>query len=642
VSHPVDVGGRLGGYRLDAVAGRGGMGVVYRATQLELDRVVAVKVISPGLAADPVFRERFKREARMLAAVDHPHVIPIHEAGEIDGTLFMSMRWIDGRDLAREIRDANGLDPPRALAILEQIAGGLDTVHEHGLVHRDLKPANVLLETRPDGEHAYLTDFGAGRQLEVPSDMTATGHWLGTVDYAAPEVLDGAPAGPRSDLYALGCVLFEALAGAPPFHRDTPLATMAAHRRDPPPSLHSRRPGLPPALDAVFARALAKDPAQRYSTAQRLVEAGSDALAAAHGRPTEASESPVPPAVARDRGGARWARRSGLAMAAVAIIILAVVGVIVLDPFGDDAPRSSRQADGTAEAVRITRVPLGEGAIAAFISSDERRTYVLDLGARAVVAVDNVSRRVSSRIALPAEPRSLALDRDGGRLWVGLRDRRLVPISLRDERVSGRPLKVSVPPDELAMLGRILIVADKDPLRLVRIDPERRRQIGEVVAPGGAATGMLTYGGSVLVTTFLPPTLQRYDADLRRVASHGLDVSMAADLAVDPSGLVWIPAYEERTVIRVDPAGGELRGAPIPVGREPFDVAFDGSSAWVTNKGDNTITRIDLDSGRRVGSPIRTDFLGGPIAARWDAIRGGVWVSAGDQLLELEPRRPLE
>jgi hypothetical protein len=640
VSQLVGVGQRLGGYRLDAVAGRGGMGVVYRATQLELDRVVAVKVISPDLAADPVFRERFKREARMLAAVDHPHVIPIHEAGEIDGTLFMSMRWIDGRDLAREIRDANGLDPSRALVILEQIAGGLDAAHEHGLVHRDLKPANVLLEARAGGEHAYLTDFGAGRQLEVPSDMTATGAWLGTLDYIAPEVLDGAPAAPRSDLYALGCMLFEALAGAPPFHRDTPLATMAAHRRDPPPSLHSRRPALSPSLDAVLARALAKDPAQRYPSARRLVEAASDALSAARGQATVASEQPAgpvpPPATLRGAGSAprRW-----LAMAVV-IIILAVAGVIVLSPFGGEAPRSSPQPDSAAAEVRITRVPLGERAIAAFVASGDRRTYVLDLRGNAVVAVDNVSRRVSARIALPAQPRSLVLDRDRERLWVGLRDRRLVAISLRDDRVSGRPLKVSVAPEELAMLGRVLIVANKNPLKLVRIDPERRRQIGAVVAPGGAATGMLTYGGSVLVTTFLPPTLERYDADLRRVASHRLDVSMASDLAVDPSGLVWIPAPDERTVIRVDPATGELRGAPIPVGRDPFDVAFDSSSAWVTNKGDHTITRIDLETGRRLGTPIRTDFVGGPIAARGDAIRGGVWVSAGDQLLELEPPLP--
>ncbi|MGH2950350.1 MAG: serine/threonine-protein kinase, partial [Solirubrobacteraceae bacterium] len=285
----VSFGRRLGDYRLDALAGRGGMGVVYRATQLELDRVVAVKVISPGLAADPVFRERFQREARMLAAVDHPHVIPIHQAGEADGQLYMSMRWIDGRSLAEEIRDGNGLDPARALRILRQIAGALDVVHAHGLVHRDLKPANVLLEARREGEHAYLTDFGVGRQLDVPSDATATGQWLGTIDYVAPEVIAGEVARPGSDLYALGCVLFEALAATPPFHRDTPLATIAAHQHEPPPSLRARRPQLPDSLDAVLARALAKDDDQRYSSAERFAQAVADALQSARGSQTAAA-----------------------------------------------------------------------------------------------------------------------------------------------------------------------------------------------------------------------------------------------------------------------------------------------------------------------------------------------------------------
>jgi serine/threonine protein kinase len=204
---------------------------------------VAVKVIAPGLAADPVFRERFQREARLLAAIDHPHVIPFYEADEADGQLFLSMRWIDGCHLADAINTTAGLDPGRGLSIVRQIAGALDAIHARGLVHRDLKPANVLLEDRPGCEHAYLTDFGAGRQLDVTSNATGTGQWLGSVDYVAPETLVGHPADARSDLYALGCVRFEALAAVPPFPRDTLLATLWAHQRDTPrPSALGDRP----------------------------------------------------------------------------------------------------------------------------------------------------------------------------------------------------------------------------------------------------------------------------------------------------------------------------------------------------------------------------------------------------------------
>jgi len=274
---------RIAGYRLDELAGRGGMGVVYRATDLRLERTVALKVIAPALASDPVFRERFQREARLLAAIDHPHVIPFFEADEADGQLFLSMRWVEGCSLADVIHNSGGLEPTRALSIVSQIAGALDAVHAHGLVHRDLKPGNVLLENRDGEEHAYLTDFGAGRALDGPSEVTGTGQWLGSVDYIAPETLSGSRASAHSDIYALGSVLFEALTGTPPFHRDTQLATLWAHQRDPPPSVCARRPALPAPVDAVLARALAKDPDVRYQNAERLAEAFGDALLVARG-----------------------------------------------------------------------------------------------------------------------------------------------------------------------------------------------------------------------------------------------------------------------------------------------------------------------------------------------------------------------
>jgi serine/threonine protein kinase len=286
------LGQTLGGYRLDQLAGRGGMGVVYRATQVRLDRVVALKVIAPELASDDPFRERFQREARLLASVDDPNVVPVYEADEADGQLFLSMRWIDGGDLADEIARTGGLDPARAQQLLMQVASGLDAVHAHGLIHGDLKPANMLIEHRSSGsDRAFLSDFGAGRSLEA----TATGNWLGTVDYVAPEVIRGASPDARSDRYGLACVLFEALTGSPPFHRDTAWATMWAHYSDPVPSACERRPALPRAVDAVLARGLAKDPDARYTSGERLLEALSDALVSARGAATGPIDRPVAP-----------------------------------------------------------------------------------------------------------------------------------------------------------------------------------------------------------------------------------------------------------------------------------------------------------------------------------------------------------
>ena len=202
-------GSAFGAYRIEGVLGRGGMGVVYRATQVALDRVVALKVLAPELAGDEEFRARFQRESRLLASIDHPNVMPIFEAGELDGTLFLSMRYVQGVDLRDRLRLEQRLALPRALAIVEQVAAALDAAHSNGLVHRDVKPANILIERRADGEHVFLSDFGLTKHVGDPAgDLTKTGEWLGTVDYVAPEQVLNVPVDARADVYALGCVLY--------------------------------------------------------------------------------------------------------------------------------------------------------------------------------------------------------------------------------------------------------------------------------------------------------------------------------------------------------------------------------------------------------------------------------------------------
>ncbi len=274
---PLGPGTRIGRYRIEARIGGGAMGVVYLAVDTRLERRVALKLIAPSLAADPDFRARFEREARAAAGLDHPHVLPVYEAGEDDGQLYLAMRYVPGVDLATQLARRGPLDLDATIHLVGQLAAALDAAHVTGLIHRDVKPANVLLAP---GEHAYLADFGLARS--AGSGLTRPGQLLGTADYTAPELLAGASASPASDTYALACLAVECLTGRPPFRRDDELATLYAHAHDPVPDLTGQLPDLPSELQAVIARGLAKDPALRYVSAGELAAglAGAEAGAA--------------------------------------------------------------------------------------------------------------------------------------------------------------------------------------------------------------------------------------------------------------------------------------------------------------------------------------------------------------------------
>jgi serine/threonine-protein kinase len=270
-------GTELAGCRIEEVLGTGGMGVIYRATELRLGRPVALKLIAADGASDPALRERFEREARLTASIDHPNVIPVYAAGEENGHLYLVMRYVPGTDLHALLRRDGRLAPARAAGVVAQVAAALDAAHAAGLVHRDVKPANVLIA----GEHVYLSDFGITRVQEADTQITDSGGWVGTVDFMSPEHLRGEPTDARSDVYALGCVLYTTLTGKPPFRRPTVPATITAHLHDPPPR-PSATAGVPAAFDAVVARALAKDPTARHASAGDL---GRAALAAVAGEP---------------------------------------------------------------------------------------------------------------------------------------------------------------------------------------------------------------------------------------------------------------------------------------------------------------------------------------------------------------------
>jgi serine/threonine-protein kinase len=276
------VGSIFAGHRIEAVAGRGGMGVVFRATDLALDRPVALKLIATHAAQDPVFRARFEHECRAAAAIDHPHAVEVFHAGEEDGVLYVTMRFVEGTDLGALLASGEPLEPVRAVTLIAQVAGALDEAHAHGLVHRDVKPTNVLIARRNGGEHAFLTDFGLTKRREADDGLTRPGFAMGTADYMAPEQARGGDVDGRADVYALACVLFKALTGTAPFDRDSDLEKMVAHLKDPVPSLRDIRPELPVALDAAVMHALAKDREDRPPTAGAFAEA---ALAAVAGEP---------------------------------------------------------------------------------------------------------------------------------------------------------------------------------------------------------------------------------------------------------------------------------------------------------------------------------------------------------------------
>jgi serine/threonine protein kinase len=258
-------GSTFAGYEVESVVGAGGIGILYRARQLRLDRPVALKLVEPEVARDPVIRERLRREARTVAALDHPNVVPLYEAGEEGGTVYVVTRWVEGTELGTLILGEGALEPGRAGRVTAQIAAALEAAHEKGLVHRDVKPSNVILTHE---EHVYLTDFGLAKRAGTAPGLTAVDQMLGTVDYVAPELIEGSEPDARSDVYSLGCVLFEMLTGAPPFADEKGgVAKMWAHVNAELPSVREWRRDVPPALDDVMRRAMARAPEARPTAA---------------------------------------------------------------------------------------------------------------------------------------------------------------------------------------------------------------------------------------------------------------------------------------------------------------------------------------------------------------------------------------
>ena len=352
--HP-RLGSELAGYRLDSVIARGGMAVVYLAEDLRLNRRVAVKILAAELAEDETFRERFLRESRIAASIDHPNVIPIHDAGEADGLLYIAMRHVEDTDLRGLLRAEGRLGIDRAIALVVQVAAALEAAHKRGLVHRDVKPANVLLIQRSSPrapDHAYLSDFGLAKRTTSVSGLTATGQFLGTVSYVAPEQALGKPVDARTDIYALGCVLFECLAGSPPFRKDEDVAVVMAHINDPAPAVTELRADCPPRLAAVVAKALAKSPDDRFQGCGELIDALRVAAPDGDVPVTRTAATPADQSLGRQLPGGLGARIA----AAIAIAAVAIAAVLLAGG-GDDGEPQSTPVVGPAPDTRTGSPP---------------------------------------------------------------------------------------------------------------------------------------------------------------------------------------------------------------------------------------------------------------------------------------------
>ena len=446
------------GYRLESLAGRGGMGVVYRATELALERTVAIKVMAPWLVEDEIAQQRFVREARLAASIEHANVIPIHAAGEHDGLAYIVMRFVEGSDLRALIRRAGALSPVHAARIVAQVGAALDAAHRCGLVHRDVKPANVLLDSE---EHAYLSDFGLTRGGWSTSGQppTESGVFVGTSDYVAPEQIRGGVVDARADVYALGAVLFHALTGETPFAGRHHEAVLWAHLTEPPPAASARRSGVPRELDAVISRAMAKRPPDRYPSAGDL---GRAALTAATGQRVRGPERAV-------GVGAAAPGDSSLTAAAV-------------------APRRRRRL-----AWPVAVAAVAAAATIAFAAWVGREPDPKRAPARVPSAPSGPEVRL-----IPVGGKPISIAAAGDRIWalVGIRTRlvSIAPTTGKPRRVSGLPRGG----EELEVAGDDMYAVFDRPSQVLRLDAAtgERRAVSHVFEgrPAGSMSGSAASG----------------------------------------------------------------------------------------------------------------------------------------------------
>jgi YVTN family beta-propeller protein len=593
------IGDEVAGYRIEKLIARGGMGVVYRATHVGLDRPVALKVIARELADRRGFRERFLRESRLAARLEHPSVVPIYDSREADGELLVIMRLVTGGDLRQLIDSEGPLPPNRAINLLAQVADALDSAHAAGIVHRDVKPQNILVE----GDRAYLSDFGLAKAIDE-SDAASAASVVGTAQYMSPEQWRGDSIGPAADVYSLGCVLYEAITGIPPFEREeaeTP-------------------PEMPEGVDGAIRHAVAKDPAARYATAGALIAAARGAEGS-EVRPTavlsrDRSERTTVPSPSRGLFGQMGGRAMAWLVGGAVVFVLAMVAAALFLLLGDDGPEVSdpiavgtpplrldagpkavwvtSERDGTLARldpetgeVLATR-EFGEGISGVAIGS--KWTWATNPRRGELLRLDPASGQVLKTLPIPGGPGPIALG--GGRVWLADEGGRGIDVVNSE---GARLVRSGLPPQasglRLAWGAQGLWVAIADAGVVRRLDPASF-VAGEPIRVGGGPAGLTVAGGFVWVASSRSGTVSKVDPALR-------DVVARIEVGGHPGGIdggtsaIWVANREDGTVSKIDVESGEVEGDPIEVGPEPGAVAVGGDAVWVANNGDGTVSRIE-------------------------------------------------
>ena len=611
------IGSTLAGYRIERLLGRGGMSVVYLAEDTRLERPVALKLIAPELAEDEQFRDRFLWESRLAASLDHPNVIPIYEAGEADGQLFIAMRYVDGTDLRKLLDEENKLSPRRSLALLEQVASALDEAHKSGLIHRDVKPGNILIGSH---EHVYLSDFGITKRAEAGESLTESGQLLGTIDYVAPEQVQGAEIDGRADQYALASVLYEALTGRVPYSSKSAskLAVLFSHMNDPPPRLSDARPELPAAADATLAQAMAKDPGDRFSTCREATT-------------TLQHDLGLTGAMAVAATPVKRRRRRILVVGAI-VALLAAAGVAAALALtiggGDGAPaelaagtlvRIDPATNEVADSIELDHAPnsIASGSLDIWV------THFADGSMSQFDTTGNFVRKIS----LGAAPFDVA---DHGGRSASSTGARVVTAGGLIKEIDARSGGIFEDPGTFASavagnasgiwiatldgVARLSTSATPGPLDPVAVPTD----VTEFPPFTGISLGTST---AWLIGDTFAPKLWRVDLDEHVVAAT-IDLPSVAHSVATAEDAVWVTSLLDDVVWRVDTTTDEIV-TTIPVGRGAAGIAVDESGVWVANSLDGTVTRIDP----RTNAVVETIEVGGrPVDITIGPM--GIWVAA--------------
>jgi streptogramin lyase len=607
----LSTGDEIAGYTLESLVGRGGMGEVFRAVDGHLARAVALKVLAPGLVHDEASRERILRESQLAASLDHPNVIPVYAAGEADGHVYIAMRLVEGSDLRSVLRRDGRLEPARAIALVAQVASALDAAHARGLVHRDVKPSNVLIDSQQEREHCYLADFGITTTASDLQPVDVSQRLLGTLAYVAPEQVRGDPVDARADVYSLGCLLFECLTGEVPFVRDSDIAVVFAHLEEPPPKPSERVGELPPEIDGVIARALAKQPGDRYSTCGELVDDARRAFAL---------DEPRRP-------------RRGLALA-LAVAVLAVAGAAIA--------LAVRSGSGPAEAPTgsVVRIDPASGSVAASYRLSAHPAAVA-VGPQVWVAdyrqgtLWRIDPRTGAESSIPAvgNPRGIAII--AGQAYVGSDGGSGDPLGGNVTRYNaltgGRIDSVDVSPCSVAAGAGVVYASGCPNMNRLSTGLSKLKVIHETQIPlpapptaehfRNALFGMVVGEGAVwVIGDALDPRLFKIEPRSGRLLGT-FTLPIVPQRIAAGAGAIWITDAIHDVLVKIDPASGHVLQR-FATCRGADGVAVGSGSVWVACGIAGQVTRIDPASGRIVD---RIDI--GPGLREIAAGTAGVWVT---------------